>query len=202
MTWVVQDNSTPTATAAEVPAAKRSNAKRKKSTTAQNHEGDTLLTSTDTTASQTDTQDESKASSKSQRKRARHQKSVSLSEEDKNWGKISLFEVPEMPKSNAVSTPKKNKGDKKTGAGNKKGGKKSAQGEVVVADYGNLDDWGWTPIDTEGVMMDDMEGFLGLEELDGVNIDFEGSEETGKTIVFKVSIVSSSSRIDIWDRSH
>ncbi|KAI8363577.1 P-loop containing nucleoside triphosphate hydrolase protein [Mortierella sp. GBAus27b] len=90
-----------------------------------------------------------------------------------------------MPKSNAVSTPKKNKGDKKTGAGNKKGGKKSAQGEVVVADYGNLDDWGWTPINTEGVMMDDMEGFLGLEELDGVNIDFEGSEETGKTIVFK-----------------
>ncbi|KAK3813094.1 MAG: P-loop containing nucleoside triphosphate hydrolase protein [Benniella sp.] len=92
-----------------------------------------------------------------------------------------------MP-SRADATPtanKKNKGNKKAASNNKKGGKKSGQGEIVVADYGQLDDWGWTPVDTEGMMIDDLEGFLGLEELDGVNVAYEGNDETGKTVVFK-----------------
>jgi hypothetical protein len=194
MPWVVEDNPTSAATAAEttaLPAAKRSNAKRKKSTlSTPTHDEDnhSTTTTTTTTGQIDDAKDEpAKSLSKSQRKRARHQGSTGLSEEEKSWSKISLFDVPEMP-SRADATPtanKKSKGNKKVASNNKKGGKKSG-GEIVVADYGQLDDWGWAPVDTEGMMMDDLEGFLGLEELDGVDVAYEGTDETGKTVVFKV----------------
>ncbi|KAI8601371.1 P-loop containing nucleoside triphosphate hydrolase protein [Dissophora ornata] len=81
-----------------------------------------------------------------------------------------------------------NKGDNNKKAA--KGGKKD-QGQIVVADYGRLDDWGWSAVDTEGMMMDDMEGFLCLEELDGIEVDYEGTEETGRTVVFKVRYINS-----------
>ncbi|KAF9982781.1 ATP-dependent RNA helicase [Modicella reniformis] len=206
MAWIVQDNPASIATAIRtavpvVTPAKRSNAKRKKSaapsTSAQNEE-DTLSSSSSTTTMtnannrQSETQEESKkVLSKSQRKRARHHGSINLSEEEKNWSKTSLFNVPELPSKpdTNLTTHKKNKGNKKVASK-----KKGDQGEIVLANYGNLDDWGWTPVETEGMLMDDMEGFLGLEELDGIEVDYEGTEETGRTIVFKHNAKAAASK--------
>ncbi|KAF9352316.1 ATP-dependent RNA helicase [Mortierella sp. AD094] len=194
MSWIVQDSPTPAATAASTQA-KRSNAKRKKATTTSQpaHE--------DTTGSH-DTTEEKKELSKSQRKRARHQGAHAMTEEEENWSKISLFDVPEMPKADPISTKavgkKKGKGkgnNDKTAVATKKGGKKSSGlGQIVAADYGRIDDWGWTPVSTDGMLMDDMEGFLCLEELDGVHVDYEGTDESGKTVVFKHDPKAAASR--------
>ncbi|KAF9574876.1 ATP-dependent RNA helicase [Mortierella alpina] len=187
MTWTVQDNPTPT-------AAKRSNAKRKKGS-ASNGAQDNEAHADETSA----TLDSSEGSdvkelSKSQRKRARHQSSTGgLTEDEKNWNQISLHNIPEMPPAEeplvGLSNSKKSKAKKQAGKKEKATGKKNAPkkglGEIVTADYGRMDDWGWTPVDTEGMLMDDMDGFLCLEELDGVDVAYEGTAETGMTVVFK-----------------
>ncbi|CAO3565128.1 unnamed protein product [Mortierella alpina] len=87
-----------------------------------------------------------------------------------------------------LSKSKKSKAKKQAGkkdAGGRKGAPKKGLGEIVNADYGRMDDWGWAPVDTEGMLMDDMDGFLCLEELDGVDVAYEGTAETGMTVVFK-----------------
>ncbi|KAG0323738.1 ATP-dependent RNA helicase [Dissophora globulifera] len=204
MSWVVEDSP------ASAVASKRSNAKRKKSsatatppataTTVVTPESGHSEAFSDSANDHTDTTEDKKELSKSKRKRARHQGSIGLSEEEKNWNKVSLFEVPDLPavpevnpltasKAFSKSKNKKANNKKKSGASGdgKKGkdGRSKAQGQMVVADFGKLDDWGWTPVGTEGMIMDDMEGFLCLEELDGVQVDYEGTEATGRTVVFK-----------------
>ncbi|KAF9177077.1 ATP-dependent RNA helicase [Haplosporangium sp. Z 767] len=189
MTWTVQDNPTPA-------SAKRSNAKRKKSSDANAVQGkvehlDTVPTTNDSKDDKNNTDADKKTLSKSQRKRARHQGSMDISEEEKNWSQVSLHNVPEMPAPEPILIAGKKKNKKQiessnnTSKKNKKGAKKSGQGEIVVADYGNIDDWGWTPISTDGMLMDDMDGFLCLEELDNVEVAYEGTEETGRTVIFK-----------------
>ncbi|KAF9578012.1 ATP-dependent RNA helicase, partial [Lunasporangiospora selenospora] len=138
-------------------------------------------------ASEASTKEEAepRALSKTQRKRARHQQgSLTMTEEE-----VSLTSVPALPtvskevvpvkKGRKIEIPVKGKGK---GA---KGVKKSRMGKIVSADFNHVDDWGWTPVSTDGMHMDDMEGFLCLEELDGVDVAYEGTEETGRTVVFK-----------------
>ena len=193
MSWIVQDS--PAAT-----PAKRSNAKRKKGSsiadTTEPHAEDTT-----TSATETDSKEEKKELSKSQRKRARHQgtAATNMTEEEKNWAQISMMNLPDMPvspeitplaagkKKAANATTKKQAANTKTNNKQKKGGKKNDKGEIVVADYGKMDDWGWTPVQTEGMLMDDMDGFLCLEELDDVEVAYEGTEATGRTVIFKVN---------------
>ncbi|KAI1316568.1 ATP-dependent RNA helicase [Mortierella claussenii] len=191
MSWIVQDS--PATVAA---TTKRSNAKRKKSASSPQE-----IAQDDTTVDTTDAEEPKKELSKSQRKRARHQSASSLTEDELNWNKVSLFDVPDLPAPEAdptmskaaVKSKSKNKNQPQTqkngkSKGNEKkknGGKNTDQGQIVAADYGKLDDWGWTPVDTEGMLMDDMDGFLCLEELDGVEVDIQGTEETGRTVVFK-----------------
>ncbi|KAG0247931.1 ATP-dependent RNA helicase [Mortierella polycephala] len=197
MTWTVQENPTPA-------AAKRSNAKRKKSTSAnavqekEEHHLDTVPTTDDSKDDKINT-DADKALSKSQRKRARHQGSMDVSEAEKNWSQVSLHDVPEMPAPEPIliaskkknkkqigsSNNNNNKNNKNTNKKNKNGAKKSGLGEIVAADYGSIDDWGWTPVSTDGMLMDDMDGFVCLEELDNIEIAYEGTEETGRTVIFK-----------------
>ncbi|KAF9086368.1 ATP-dependent RNA helicase [Mortierella sp. AM989] len=190
MSWIVQDSLT--AAVAASGQEKRSNAKRKKATTSRSAPNDTTL-ATDTNDSNNDTTEEKKELSKSQRKRARHQGTSSMTEEEENWSKISLFNVPDLPAdkpdpivSKSAIKKKGKTSNNKTTATTKKGGNKSSSlGQIIAADYGKIDDWGWTPVSTDGMMMDDLEGFLCLEELDGVHVDYEGTDETGKTVVFK-----------------
>ncbi|KAG0082710.1 ATP-dependent RNA helicase [Podila epicladia] len=191
MTWIVED------TPAEAPA-KRSNAKRKKSssTTTTTEPITELTTTTLTPEANNDNDDTKKELSKSQRKRARHQGKMGMSEEELAWNQVSLLAAPPMPAPEAspVNNKKKNNANNnKNGASaakgkkdnKKKGGKKTPQGEVVVADFNQIDDWGWTPVSTDGMIMDDMDGFLCLEELDDVEVSYEGTEATGRTVVFK-----------------
>ncbi|KAF9326672.1 ATP-dependent RNA helicase [Podila minutissima] len=195
MTWIVED------TPAEAPA-KRSNAKRKKSstTTTTTEPITEPTTTTPTPEANNDNDDTKKELSKSQRKRARHQGKMGMSEEELAWNQVSLLAAPPMPAPEAspVNNAKKrnnnnNANNSKSGTSaakgkkdnKKKGGKKTPQGEVVVADFNHIDDWGWTPVSTDGMIMDDMDGFLCLEELDDVEVSYEGTEATGRTVVFK-----------------
>ncbi|KAG0232284.1 ATP-dependent RNA helicase [Actinomortierella wolfii] len=144
-----------------------------------------------------------KVLSKSQRKRARHikDKTSSLTEEEKSWAEISLHSLPPLPasdtptvlpsksqkmanKNNQKQQQKQNDASKNK---NKQKGKKNKkdEGEVVPANFEQIDDWGWSTVDTEGMSMEDMEGFLCLEEIDGVDVEYVGTEETGRTVVFK-----------------
>jgi len=201
MSWIVQD------TQAAEPV-KRSNAKRKKGSFAAANTTDTPdLTANSEDHASTEKaakEEEKKEPSKSQRKRARHQGSTAnMTEDEKNWNQISLMSVPAMPpspeltpftgsKKAANSKPNANANTKPAAKkqantkNNKKGGKKGDKGQIVAADYGKIDDWGWTPVQTEGIIMDDMDGFLCLEELDDVEVAYEGTEATGRTVIFKV----------------
>ncbi|KAF9337567.1 ATP-dependent RNA helicase [Linnemannia elongata] len=180
MAWLVEDNPTPA-------PAKRSNAKRKKGsalntstkkTDTTSHDNDNMNNNSDGEQDTTEGGDDNtkKELSKSQRKRARHQAASvekSMTEDEKNWNQ------------KAAKAANRNAAAAKGKKGGKGGKKLPGGGEIVVADYGRMDDWGWTPVSTEGIMMDDMDGFLCLEELDGVEVAYEGSDLTGKTIVFK-----------------
>ncbi|KAF9423019.1 hypothetical protein BGZ76_003712, partial [Entomortierella beljakovae] len=193
MSWIVEDNPDVAEATAAPTQAKRSNAKRKKSAASLQTTQETSLS--ESTNEQNDTTEETKVLSKSQRKRARHQGAQNMTEEELNWSKISMFEVPDLPASNTKPISSKKANKKKADKSVKKGGKKSSDmGEIVAADYGMMDDWGWTAVSTEGMLMDDMEGFLGLEELDGVHVDFEGTDATGKTVVFKHDAKAASSK--------
>ncbi|KAG0030789.1 ATP-dependent RNA helicase [Podila clonocystis] len=194
MTWIVED------TPAEAPA-KRSNAKRKKSSTANTSTTSEHITENPTPTTEgesNDNDDTKKELSKSQRKRARHQGKMNISEEELAWNQVSLLAAPPMPAPEAspINNKKKNTNSNnanlsKNGAAKgkkdnkKKGGKKTPHGEVVVADFNQIDDWGWTPVSTDGMIMDDMDGFLCLEELDDVEVSYEGTEATGRTVIFK-----------------
>ncbi|KAG9060898.1 ATP-dependent RNA helicase [Linnemannia hyalina] len=197
MAWHVEDNPTPA-------PAKRSNAKRKKGSALNTSTKKTDTTSHDNDNNNSDGEhdttdggdnDTKNELSKSQRKRARHQAAStekSMTEDEKSWNQVSLFDVPDLPSNPEpvlISKKAAKAANKKAAAKGKKGGKGVKKlpggGEIVIADYGRMDDWGWTPVSTEGIMMDDMDGFLCLEELDDVQVAYEGSDLTGKTIVFK-----------------
>jgi ATP-dependent RNA helicase DDX24/MAK5 len=200
MAWLVEDNPTPA-------PAKRSNAKRKKGATlntstlaasdATSHDNNNNNSDGEHDTIEGGDNDTKKELSKSQRKRARHQAASaekSMTEDEKNWNQVSLFNVPDLPSNpepilmskKAAKAANRNAAAAKGKKGGKGGKKLPGGGEIVVADYGRMDDWGWTPVSTEGIMMDDMDGFLCLEELDGVEVAYEGTDATGKTIVFKV----------------
>ncbi|KAF9119453.1 ATP-dependent RNA helicase [Mortierella sp. GBA39] len=197
MAWLVEDNPTPA-------PAKRSNTKRKKGSALNTSTKKTDTTSHDNDNNNSDGEhdttdggdkDTKNELSKSQRKRARHQAAStekSMTEDEKSWNQVSLFDVPDLPSNPEpvlISKKAAKAANKKAAAKGKKDGKGGKKlpggGEIVIADYGRMDDWGWTPVSTEGIMMDDMDGFLCLEELDDVQVAYEGSDLTGKTIVFK-----------------
>ncbi|KAF9426951.1 ATP-dependent RNA helicase [Podila epigama] len=207
MTWIVEDAA---ASATTSVAPKRSNAKRKKNNDTTSNDKSDVVESTnnnDDAVTETPNEEEKKELSKSQRKRARHQGKLNMSEEELAWNKVSLVAPPLPPAPEPIMIQgKKNKNKNKnsvpaTSAGdgskakdgnnnnnnknNKKSKKQGGGGEMVMADFNHIDDWGWTPVSTDGMLMDDMEGFLCLEELDGVDVSYEGDDLTGKTIVFK-----------------
>ncbi|KAG0057160.1 ATP-dependent RNA helicase [Gryganskiella cystojenkinii] len=212
MSWIVTDSPAPAA--AKRSNTKRKKGASSSTGTPDLHTETTESTvvSASSEGNKANKDEETKELSKSQRKRARHQQGhpSNMSEEEKNWAQISLMNVPAMPsspdlapftgkkhKTNANTAATRNANSQKQGTANsaknsqknnnksKKGGKKTDKGEIVVADYNHIDDWGWTPVQTDGILMDDMDGFLCLEELDDVEVAYEGTEETGRTVIFK-----------------
>ncbi|KAF9971720.1 ATP-dependent RNA helicase [Actinomortierella ambigua] len=205
MTWIVADN----------PKPKRSNAKRKRtaseaSTGAQTQgepqeqqqqpveangrdfRGSTATVTTLAEAGLAGDQegdDESavKALSKSQRKRARHQKDKSnLTQDEKSWAEVSLHSLPPLPASDTPTVlPSKSQKMANKNKQNKAKKNKKDEGEIVPANFEKIDDWGWSTVSTDGMSIEDMEGFLCLEEIDGVDVEYLGTEETGRTVVFK-----------------
>lgn len=83
-------------------------------------------------------------------------------------------------------TPKKAVSPKKT----KKAAAALEEGVDGIIEYeslGKIDDWDWT--ETTGVdsfVSDDAGGFLCLEEISDVEVEYEGDDVTGKVAKFKV----------------
>lgn len=67
------------------------------------------------------------------------------------------------------------------------------QSRVVATDdmeelSGDVDSWDWSEVKTPNAMLtDDMAGFLCLEEIDDVHVEYEMDEKKGKVAKFKVS---------------
>ncbi|KAG0253916.1 ATP-dependent RNA helicase [Actinomortierella ambigua] len=203
MTWIVSDN----------PKPKRPNTKRKRPTSEASagaqKQGKSQVQSSDdidldhTTATVTTLAEASlddgadkegdesaaKALSKTQRKRARHQKDKSsLTEDEKSWAEISLHALPPMPTSDTPTVlPSKSQkmANKKNQKKPQQQQAKNNEGEIIPANFEKIDDWGWSTVSTDGMSIDDMEGFLCLEEIDGVDVEYLGTEETGRTVMFK-----------------
>lgn len=55
-------------------------------------------------------------------------------------------------------------------------------------DLGQLDSWDWNEVTTPSNMFmgDESTGFLCLEEISDVEVDYEGDDRTGKVLTFKV----------------
>lgn len=51
---------------------------------------------------------------------------------------------------------------------------------------GQMDTWDWNEVNPTSFMGDETTGFLCLEEISDVEIDYEGDDKTGKIMKFKV----------------
>lgn len=60
-------------------------------------------------------------------------------------------------------------------------------GVIEYEELGNIDSWDWTEsTGTDGFITDDAGGFLCLEEISDVEVEYEGDEKTGRVAKFKV----------------
>ena len=60
--------------------------------------------------------------------------------------------------------------------------------EIQYEDLSNIDSWDWNEVADSSMITDDLGGFLCLEEIDDVHIEYEGDEQNGKVAKFKVFI--------------
>lgn len=86
------------------------------------------------------------------------------------------------------TAPKKNKNIPKLEEG--------VDGVIEYEDLGKIDQWDWTETKgTESFIADEAGGFLCLEEISDVEIEYEGDDTTGKVAKFKVKSMKGSERI-------
>jgi ATP-dependent RNA helicase DDX24/MAK5 len=64
----------------------------------------------------------------------------------------------------------------------------SKEVSIEYEDLGNIDNWDWTESagTSDAFLTDDVGGFLCLEEISDVEVEYEGDETTGKVAKFKV----------------
>lgn len=59
--------------------------------------------------------------------------------------------------------------------------------DVEYEELGAIDTWDWSEVATDSTMLSsDLGGFLCLEEIDDVQVEYEGDETSGKIVKFKV----------------
>ncbi|KAI9476623.1 P-loop containing nucleoside triphosphate hydrolase protein [Zychaea mexicana] len=63
--------------------------------------------------------------------------------------------------------------------------KRKVEPEIEYEDLNNLDSWDWSEVPTSSMVTDDLGGFLCLEEIDDVHVEYEGDDTTGKVAKFK-----------------
>lgn len=64
---------------------------------------------------------------------------------------------------------------------------KGVDGVIEYEELGDIDSWDWTEsTGTDGFITDDAGGFLCLEEISDVEVEYEGDEKTGRVAKFKV----------------
>lgn len=104
--------------------------------------------------------------------------------------------VAKKQQTNAKPTTKKVVTKKAAPKGNKKAPKKTPKleegvdGVIEYEDLGKIDEWDWTETaGTDNFIADDAGGFLCLEEISDVEIEYEGDETTGKVAKFKVNLL-------------
>ena len=60
--------------------------------------------------------------------------------------------------------------------------------EIEYEDLSNIDSWDWNEVADSSMITDDLGGFLCLEEIDDVHIEYDGDDQNGKVAKFKVYI--------------
>lgn len=61
--------------------------------------------------------------------------------------------------------------------------------DVEYEELGDIDSWDWNEVSTATTSMtSDLGGFLCLEEIDDVAVDYEGDDQTGRVAKFKVCV--------------
>lgn len=61
--------------------------------------------------------------------------------------------------------------------------------DVEYEELGDIDSWDWNEVSTATASMTgDLGGFLCLEEIDDVAVDYEGDDQTGRVAKFKVCV--------------
>jgi hypothetical protein len=89
-----------------------------------------------------------------------------------------------VKKTAAVAAVKKVAAKKKT---EKPKLEKGVDGVIEYEELGNIDSWDWNETGgTDTFLTDDAGGFLCLEEISDVEIEYEGDDTTGKVAKFKV----------------
>jgi ATP-dependent RNA helicase DDX24/MAK5 len=90
------------------------------------------------------------------------------------------------------STKKPQANTKKPQANTKKpqvNNKKRKVEQVEYEELGGIENWDWSEVTapTNTFMSDDIGGFLCLEEISDVEVEYEGDENTGRVVKFKVT---------------
>jgi ATP-dependent RNA helicase DDX24/MAK5 len=85
----------------------------------------------------------------------------------------------------------KNQNTKKPQADTKKpqvNNKKRKVEQVEYEELGGIENWDWSEVTapTSTFMSDDIGGFLCLEEISDVEVEYEGDENAGRVVKFKV----------------
>ncbi|KAI9248869.1 P-loop containing nucleoside triphosphate hydrolase protein [Phascolomyces articulosus] len=78
-----------------------------------------------------------------------------------------------------------NNGSASTALSAKKRKVQPQQPKIEFEDLNNIDSWDWNEITSDSMITDDLGGFLCLEEIDDVHIEYEGDDQNGKVAKFK-----------------
>ncbi|RUS18719.1 P-loop containing nucleoside triphosphate hydrolase protein [Endogone sp. FLAS-F59071] len=111
-----------------------------------------------------------------------------FSEVELEWAAVSNSVPPPLPAEDEILTiPGKSRKNKRKRQGGSNG-HNMATAEAQQMRVDDADSWGWSEVRYPESMLlsDDLGGFVCLEELDDVDVEYIGDERTGRTVTFKV----------------
>ncbi|KAK9709426.1 ATP-dependent RNA helicase [Basidiobolus ranarum] len=113
---------------------------------------------------------------------------------ESEWEKLSNFAPPPLPGKQEdevfIAGSKKRKANKKRKRGNEQKVVQSQDFEDIGVDDLNSLDWSEVSYPKQMLLSDELGGFVCLEEIDGIDCDWIGDENSGRMIKFKKAKVS------------
>jgi hypothetical protein len=114
-------------------------------------------------------------------KKTGKQKKPAISADEEAWNKLSMEAPPPMPETIHFSV-----------AGTKKR-------KRIKANVETIHDLDWSEVEqsSSALLTDDAGGFVCLEELSDIDVEYEGDDSTGKIIKFKVRFTFIQQSLDL-----